>query len=869
MDWVDIRNNLESTVLDFKNSAIKRTGLGNDADNIDEAIEILTSESYSPIYGAFQGVTNKLYSGEDSGIDINGDDYIPSANIRDTNTIGYLAWDPRLSRVDAFLKVKNSDESPIVVPFSSDSAAGAFYDLVFHTEAAVDQEVMTRELGKDKKHPNNSESSFSGDVNSVKNDNTDTTKDSTAYYASEQVYRGEPDKLEYIKSKGDSYGLGSIVNPYTLTTLCGALKVAGSPDTGNTRDMKKEPRLYDIRDIRRFYDHSVEAEGDVLSITNPTTTNIITYSNNDPWGRTPYYFQDFVFCKYWNIIPNNRLITFRKYQAPVFDNLQFPGMYNEKGTSPSKTPYAPIASVVTYFGDETGNTLQSLTAFTTGTKWRDINADIHTVSGDTGSDPHAVIDNMFSNGGGFSGAQSALVKNIFSGANLLTGKILSFGKFLGLLSPGGYNIGRDQEVFDKLSQANVDPYEQLYSNKIQGPVNRVQSTKARDAGIVFDHKINLTCEYVARPIGGVNTKAAMLDILSNCMELASVDALFWGGGYRFMIHPQMYPFKGSGLTNTIMDDLYKGRIFGKDGALAHMIEGLKSFGTKGGTTDFDWSNVANTMRDFLGSVIGGLGEMLSSISNVLFGDNSSLSQWIDNATNAVGDAVSKDDSAVERGKKWATALGDNLNSMWRAQVIKNSTMPSISGMKAILTGEPVGNWHLTVGNPLNPIMVIGNLICTDMKFEFSEEMGPDDFPLELKVVYSIEHGMARDKSSIQSMFNRGAGKTYQLPDYIRASSDYETRVDNYTGPGTSGPKGWVSAGHMMARGGTGFQTYKISPGKQLPMNAHTKNIFISKFTPVDVDAAVSNVRNEQTFFGAAKGSRAYIRGTSMTRKLMN
>jgi hypothetical protein len=58
---------------------------------------------------------------------------------------------------------------------------------------------------------------------------------------------------------------------------------------------------------------------------------------------------------------------------------------------------------------------------------------------------------MFSNGGGFSGAQSALVKNIFSGANLLTGKILSFGKFLGLLSPGGYNIGRDQEVFDKLS----------------------------------------------------------------------------------------------------------------------------------------------------------------------------------------------------------------------------------------------------------------------------------------------------------------------------------------------------------------------------------------------------------------------------------
>jgi hypothetical protein len=42
-------------------------------------------------------------------------------------------------------------------------------------------------------------------------------------------------------------------------------------------------------------------------------------------------------------------------------------------------------------------------------------------------------------------------------------------------------------------------------------------------------------------------------------------------------------------------------------------------------------------------------------------------------------------------------------------------MPSIEGMRALLTGEPVGNWHLTVGNPLNPMMVIGNLICTGMK----------------------------------------------------------------------------------------------------------------------------------------------------------
>jgi hypothetical protein len=34
--------------------------------------------------------------------------------------------------------------------------------------------------------------------------------------------------------------------------------------------------------------------------------------------------------------------------------------------------------------------------------------------------------------------------------------------------------------------------------------------------------------------------------------------------------------------------------------------------------------------------------------------------------------------------------------------------------------------------------------------------------------------MARDKAAIQSMFNRGMGKSYELPDYIKSSSQFET-----------------------------------------------------------------------------------------------
>ena len=858
-NWVEFRDNVEESAINFKKKSIKNTGMGNNNTDIEEAIEDLTTPSYSQIYDNFNYTLNTLLSSNELD---GGPEFVPSANIRSTGTTEYGSWDPRLSRVDGYLsKTKRSSESngseqsPLIIPFSSNSAASAFFDMTFHIEGAIAKELVEKTTDQSV----TIEAPSTAELQAYARQGSETDPN---YLGSEQVLLGKKAVVDSIRASGDSYGVASIVNPYTLTKLCGGL-ILTSKDKGTV-----ENRLYDVRDNRRFYDKSIITKDDPLSITNPTTTNIITYSNHDPWGRTPYFFQDFVFCKYWNIIPNNRLITLRKYHAPVFDNLQFPSMYissNGEGKvgEPAKITYAPIATVVTYFGDDTGNTLQQLTSFTAGVKWKDVEADIHTVSGESGSNPRAVIDEMFSNGGGFTGAGSALGKSILGAANMLTSKLISFGKFVGLLSPGGYNLNQDQAVVDKMNAASVDPTQNQYNNKIIGPVNRVQSTKARDGGIVFDHKLSLTFQYVARPIGGVNTKAAMLDILANCLEIATVDAIFWGGAYKFMIKPHTYPFKGTPFTNKIMDDLYKGKIFGKDGALAHLVEGVKSIGDDG-SGNWSWEKVLENFSSVLGQTLGALGELFSSITNVLFGETTTLSEWFDKAADTVGG-----EGAAKKGGMALKNLGQNLNNMWRSQVIQNSVMPTVSGMKALLTGDAVGNWHVTVGNPLNPIMVIGNLICTDMKFEFSEEMGPDDFPLELKVVYNLEHGMARDKGSIQSIFNRGNGKIYELPDYIRASSDYETKVDNYTGP--SKGSGWYTPKFMgpTTLGASGYNTYKMGKTSALVTNMHTDNVFVAKFTPVDVDAAVSNIKNNVTFFSQYGSSRAIIRGHGMTRKFMN
>lgn len=815
-------------------------------DSLEEALTQLTSEDYNLIYTTYKKTEETKPVSNDTAL-------TDDNNIQRTGS-SYSAWDPRLSRVDGFVTNKD-DDNPLIVPFASNTAAGAFFDMVFTVENKIAENINKSKNEQDNENTRTQE---------PKNANTNASGEDIK--GTSKTYNPESESAKAVVNMSNSFGVSSLVNPYTLTKLCGGLT-----KTGDQNNASFDNHMYDVRDNRRFYDMSVTGKQgsnhqDVLSINNPTTTNIITYSNRDPWGRTPYYFQDFVFCKYWNIIPNNHLVTLRKYHAPVYDNLQFTNMF----TGEKPEPFSPIATVVSYFGEDTGNTLSQFFSFSTGTNWKDLQAKIHDVSGNEGSNPQALIDGMFEGNNGFSGAESNFFGKLLGGTNWVTGKMFSFGKFVGLLSPDGYKLENDQKAFEKMSQANIDPSESLYENKIKGPVNRIDSTKQREAGIKFDQKLSLTCQYVARPIGGVNTKAAMLDILSNCMEMASVDAMFWGGGYRFNVMPSLYPFKNNRFKNRIMDDLYKGKIFGKNGALAHTVDGVRSFGQKDGKGEFSWSNVTESLGNVLGNTLGAIGEMLNSVSNVVFGSNSSLGSWLKGAGNNVGDGSSGDN-----GAKKMNSLFNNVNQMWRSQVIQRTIQPQINGMRALLTGEPVGNWHLTVGNPLNPIMVIGNLICTDMKVECGEELGPDDFPLDLKVVYTIEHAMPRDKSSIQSMFNRGGGRIYQLPDWMRASSDYESKVDDFTGPGDN-PDKWYTPQYMNVNkmvqqgGGVGFQKYKMSNPTLTATNAHTDMTIITKFTPPDVDAAISNIGSTQlSFFGVNPTSRAWIRGTTATRKLMN
>ena len=544
-------------------------------------------------------------------------------------------------------------------------------------------------------------------------------------------------------------GVPSIMNNYAITKLYGS-----------------EGGLYLLnqRNTRKYYEIDINTDNIQNYTQAPTTSTIISWGNADPYGRQPYNFTDFVFCKYWNKIPNNRLITLRRFAAPILDNMRFPGMdgtsnlSSENGISQNdnkngdvnkkqnadisgsngKVNFPPLATAVTYFGGDTGNSLSSILKFTTGVLWEDLKAEIWDVRNEGQTAENGSINDI---------SPYNSVSTLSKALNIVTGEFNADAEFLkGAIPPDPYKDGP-------------------YANRILGPVNRIDSVKKRKPGLEFKMDgLKLVFEYVARPIGGLNTKAVLLDILSNFLVIGSASAVFYGGQHRFMINPKMYPFIGG---DKGMRAWYSGDPQG------FMNATMNKF-----STDFSALNGA-----------GGLFDIIKGFASKLFSGD--IMGAIKDVTNS--------------------QVGQNVGKATMAHLSKNAA-PMLSGMRSLLIGEPVGEWHVTIGNPLNPIAMIGNLICTNIEVEFGEELGPDDFPLEMKITVNLDHGMARDRDAIQSIFNRGMGRIYELPDGFLGSADKETKVDNTTGESMSRSTatGW---GAIMTSAGSGKAGHGYGPVK--------------------------------------------------------
>lgn len=405
-------------------------------------------------------------------------------------------------------------------------------------------------------------------------------------------------------------------------------------------------------------------------IENPSATNIIKWSRQLDNGSSvpiaPYSISDFIWCSDYGKIPNNRLITLRRYNIPVEDNLRILS---------SNMPLVPIAQAVSWFGGNTGNSLKSILSFTWGFNYKTFVSSVVDIDGN-----EITLDEIL-NDVNIDDNIKKLIKSAYA------------------IDPQDtLSVNPDMEKKVQSYIKHAYDYNGPYWNKVLGPVNVIDRVQARQRGFREMNDIDIIFKYSLRSYNLINPKIAFLDLLSNFLSLTYNTAQFWGGGYRY--------FKKAGLviSSSFASQIYEGKILeGMQDAAESMMATFKDFG-----------------KNFINDLYQKLTSNDPNASNLLSG---------------------------ETGEMLSNILLQKLGPSFF----------NLISVKSPLNGEAIGEWHLTIGNPMNPIAVIGNLILKSCTMEFGEELGIDDFPTEVKFKVTLGHARPRAKQDIERIFNYGNG----------------------------------------------------------------------------------------------------------------
>jgi hypothetical protein len=439
-------------------------------------------------------------------------------------------------------------------------------------------------------------------------------------------------------------------------------------------------------------------------------------------ASAPYYWRDFLYCKYYGAIPNNYMITLRRFPAPMRDNLSIPTQLLQSNLYRKKGAGRPVAQAVTWWGSDTGNLLNDVISFTTGLKWEPKSqADIANVEGFDQGFFKTVLGRAFGTAAGAIGGAGVLAA-MGDAASVVIASTDS-GK-------AGITIPKiNQALRDKFTSNNGP-----LSDFIFNPVDTIDSTYFRARGLDFSAgPILLKFHYELASLGEVNTKAAMVDIIGNLLAL--------GTNYGNFLTPDVRYDNGFPAIGFPGGD--KGLLKFYSDPLEWTKTAIKYLADPDGTT-----NESPELEEFkrAQTEIDQSVQQLESVIKQISSDGGDLESLAKELDGPLGNVL-------------AFALADDL--------IEKIAVPL-----SLKTGAPVGEWHLVVGNPMNPIAMIGNLICKGVEIEFGEVLGPDDFPTEVMATFTLEHGRDRERGEIESMFNRGDGRLYQsnLPTYSNTQS---------------------------------------------------------------------------------------------------
>ncbi len=569
-------------------------------------------------------------------------------------------------------------------------------------------------------------------------------------------------------------------------------------------------------------------------IHNCTIKELVRLSHmyGSPLGNAKYKFTDFMYCKDLGKISNNHLITLRKFPYPVPDNIF--EITTSKYATPDNVGDAEITGdvgrLITWFGTD-DNKLEDILKYNYKATWKELNAERQ--------DKKSQEDE--------SKGPLGFVVNSFS-PSFLKSEVQNsthnvWSKMLGAVMPNGtLPLTTSDEQYVR--------YTQYDKNKVYTPLNTIQSTHIYEGKLQFSQDISLKFCYKLRGYENINGKSAMIDLLGNILEVTYRRGKFWGGEHNIIGPPPNA--QGWKKANAFID---------------------KTFDKLGGI----FESLINGSED--------LSSLLSQAANA-------IGETLSKAADTAKDVANDPQGAAKTALKKMSDLG--VGQLIRGQLKNALGRPSFYAFDSLLPGGLSGLWHLTIGNPKNPIAAIGNLILDSAEITHSGPLGIDDFPTELTVVVKLKHAKPRDITTIGQMYTKGERGIYistramkELSkfygnngisniskdfstNYDKASADlaaanavadaeYEKHIKSQTQTGKSGNSNVVDTSSEKAANASLNQSSVQTETKTLPPYKNPSGI------QNDIDKAserMLELRVEETNYLAALGETGKERGNN-------
>lgn len=440
-------------------------------------------------------------------------------------------------------------------------------------------------------------------------------------------------------------------------------------------------------------------------------------------GGAGYRYTDFMFCKDLGKISNNHLITVRRFTHPVTDNI-----YNQVltdgdlGDNGDKRGVVPdIARMVTWFNEN--NKMEDILKYNFQMTFKELNSKIQEKQSEEDSSERGIMGSVVNL---MNPSYRAAVGRGTAGSGNLG---LGFLQGVSGKMPWGTNTLTAKGQYENHpALGNYD------NNRVYEPPNTLRSTHIYEGNLKFEQSFTLVFEYELRAYQNINPRSAFEELIANVLACTYKHGRFWGGQQKVVGAPGNRA--GWKKAQDFVDQAWD--------KLGGFMDSLMS-------GDVDWGSI-------WGSVSNMLGAAADTAKNMLNGGGK---------------------GAKEAVQKTYKTLKDNGAGKVLKGMLQNSLgRPAMYAFDSLLTGDPVGFWHITLGNPLKPIMVMGNMILEKTEIQQYGPLGLDDFPTNLKVTCTFKHGRPRDITDIEMMYTKGKEVIYTPLNTKKLDNYYNVTVED-------------------------------------------------------------------------------------------